>query len=78
MANKITWAGTVKNPIAIDTYKNLYACLDAEFYKILSIFSWHKSGLIRVNAEKLPYKITLGLKYLIDIDEIDKRSSLIG
>ena len=78
MANKLTWAGTVKNPIAIDTYKNLYACIDNEFYLIISMYSWFKSGLISINAEQLPYKIALGLKYLIDIDEIEKRSSLIG
>ena len=72
------WAGTVKNPIAIDTYKNLYSCLDKEFYMILSMFSWYNSGLIKINAEKLPYNIALGLKYLIDMEEIEKRSRLIG
>lgn len=78
MANKLTWAGNVKNPIAIDTYKNLYLNLDEEFYLILSIFSWYKTKLINLNVEKLPYKIALGLKYLIDLDEIEKRTSLIG
>lgn len=78
LANKLTWAGNVKNPIAIDTYKNLYSNLDEEFYLILSIFSWYKTKLINLNVEKLPYKIALGLKYLIDLDEIEKRTSLIG
>lgn len=78
LANKLTWAGNVKNPIAIDTYKNLYLNLDEEFYLILSMFSWYKTKLINLNVEKLPYKIALGLKYLIDLDEIEKRTSLIG
>lgn len=78
LANKLTWAGNVKNPIAIDTYKNLYSNLDEEFYLILSMFSWYKTKLINLNVEKLPYKIALGLKYLIDLDEIEKRTSLIG
>lgn len=78
LANKLTWAGNVKNPIAIDTYKNLYSNLDEEFYLILSIFSWYKTKLINLNVEKLPYTIALGLKYLIDLDEIEKRTSLIG
>lgn len=42
------------------------------------MFSWHKSGLISLNIEKLPYKIALGLKYLVDLEEIEKRSFLIG
>lgn len=78
LADKLTWAGNVKNPIAIDTYKNLYSNLDEEFYLILSMFSWYKSGLISLNVEKLPYKIALGLKYLVDLEEVEKRSFLIG
>lgn len=78
LANKLTWAGNVKNPIAIDTYKNLYSNLDKEFYLILSMFSWYKSKLINLNIEKLPYKIALGLKYLVDLEEVEKRSFLIG
>lgn len=78
LANKITWAGTVKNPIAIDTYRNLYANLDDEFYRILNIYSWFKTGLVNLKVQDLDYKIALGLKYLIDYNEIEKRGLLIG
>lgn len=40
--------------------------------QILSLYSWHKSGLITVKATDLPYKFALGLKYLIDYNEVRK------
>lgn len=68
----MTFAGTPENPIALDTYENLYKCLDDEFYSILSVYSWFKSGLYRVNIKDLPYKWAVGLKYLIDYNEAQR------
>ena len=68
----MTIAGTPEKPIAIDTYENLYKCLDSDFYTILSIYSWFKSGLYQVNINDLPYCYAVGLKYLIDINIIEE------
>ena len=76
LRKKITFAGTVDNPIALDTYENLYKNLDDEFYRILGLYSWHKSGLFKVDIDKIPYPIVLGLKYLIDYNE-NRRINLI-
>lgn len=72
LKNKRTFAGTPENPIAIDTYENLYRNLDDEFYRILAMYSWHKSGLYRADISKVPYGWALGLKYLIDYNENTK------
>lgn len=40
--------------------------------RILSLFSWHKSGLLKVDVSDLPYNIAVGLKYLIDYNEARK------
>lgn len=63
-------AGNAKNPIAIDTYENLYKNLDAEFYSILSVYQWHKTGLYKVDIDKIPYSWALSIKYLIEYNEI--------
>lgn len=67
-------AGTAQNPIAIDCYRNLYMCLDSDFFAILGIYSWFKSGLLNVNIENIPFGYALGLKYLIDYNETRKIS----
>lgn len=72
LRKKVTFAGTPENPIALDTYENLYKNLDDEFYRILSMYSWHKSGLYKVDIDKIPYSMVLGLKYLIDFNESQK------
>lgn len=65
-------AGTVENPLAIDTYENLYKNLDDEFFNILGLFSWFKSGLLQLDVSDIPYKYALGLKYLIDYNEAQR------
>ena len=70
--HKKTIAGTPKNPIAIDTYENLYKCLDDEFFRFLGIYSWFKTGLLKVEISDLPYKYAIGLKYLIDYNEAQR------
>ncbi len=65
-------AGNAKNPVAIDTYENLYGCLDPEFFAILGVYSWFKSGLLKVEIANIPYGWVLGLKYLIDYNEASK------
>ena len=65
-------AGTVENPLAIDTYEKLYKNLDDEFFTILAIYSWHKSGLLSVDIADIPYKYAVSLKYLIDYNEAQR------
>lgn len=65
-------AGNAKHPVAIGTYEELYKALDDEFFKILSIFSWWKTGIAKIDISDLPYKIAVGLKYLIDYNEVNK------
>lgn len=72
LRHKVTFAGTTENPIALDTYENLYKNLDDEFYRILAMYSWHKSGLCKLDIDKIPYPMVLGLKYLIDYNESQK------
>lgn len=72
-----TIAGTAENPIAYDTYENIYKCLDAEFYSILDIYMWHKSGLYKVNIDNIPYKWSLSVKYLIEYNEILEKNRKI-
>lgn len=72
LRNKVTFAGTPENPIALDTYENLYKNLDEEFYRILAMYSWQKSGLYKVDIDKIPYSMVLGLKYLIDYNEAQR------
>lgn len=72
LRHKIIFAGTPENPIALDTYENLYKNLDDEFYRILAMYSWHKSGLYKVDIDKIPYSMVLGLKYLIDYNEAQR------
>lgn len=72
LRHKKIFAGSPENPIAIDTYENLYKNLDDEFYRILAMYSWHKSGLYKVDIDKIPYSMVLGLKYLIDYNESQK------
>lgn len=74
LKNKVTMAGTPENPIAIDTYYNLYRCLDSEFYTIYNIYKWHKCGLYRINIDEIPYKWALSIKYLIEYNEILERN----
>ena len=69
---KRTIAGTPQNPVAIDTYENLYKCIDDEFYRILGIYSWFKSGIVHIDVSDLPYNLAVGLKYLIDYNEAAK------
>ena len=69
MKNEKTFAGTADNPIAYDTYENLYKCLDTEFYSILDIYMWQKSKLYKVDIDKIPYSWALSLKYLIEYNE---------
>lgn len=72
-------AGDFKNPIAIDTYKNLYKCLDDDFYLILSIYKWFKTGLLKVTLEDLTYDVALGVRYLIEYNQyLEKKEFLIG
>ena len=74
LRHKVTFAGTPENPIALDTYENLYKNLDDEFYRILAIYSWHKSGLYKVDIDKIPYSMALGLKYLIEYNEVVEKT----
>lgn len=71
-------AGDFKNPIAVDTYKNLYKCLDDDFYLILSMYKWFETGLYKIDLNNIPYKVALGLKYLIEYNEILKKDYIIG
>ena len=72
-------AGDYKNPIAIDTYKNLYKCLDDEFFMVLSIYKWFKTGLLKIALEDISYDIALGVRYLIEYNEyLDKKDLLVG
>ena len=72
LRHKITFAGTPENPIALDTYENLYKNLDDEFYRILALYSWYKSGLYKIDIDTIPYSMVLGLKYLIDYNEAQR------
>lgn len=69
LKNKITFIGDFKAPIAFGTYKELYSNLDEDFYKILSIFKWHKTGLISVNIDDLTYAQAVAVKYLIEYND---------
>lgn len=73
LRHKKTLAGNANYPVAFDTYENLYKCLDSEFYTILGIYKWFKSGLYQVNIDEIPYKWAVGLKYLIEYNEILER-----
>lgn len=73
LKNKKTLAGNAENPIAFDTYENLYKCLDSEFFTILGIYKWFKSGLYQVNIDEIPYGWALSLKYLIEYNNIVER-----
>ena len=72
LKNKRTIAGSAQNPIAIDSYRNLYKCLDSDFFAILGIYSWFKSGLMQIDIENIPFGYAMGLKYLIDYNEARK------
>lgn len=65
-------AGNAKHPVAIGTYESLYKSLDEEFFRILSIFSWWKTGIVKLDVSDLPYTMAVGLKYLIDYNEASK------
>ncbi len=59
--------------MAWGTYKEIYSNLDSEFYKILSIYSWYRTKLVDIDINSLPFGWVLGLKYLIDIKEIEEK-----
>jgi len=65
-AENKTFVGDVENPIAIGKKKDLWNNLDNEFYKILEKWRWHRSGLIVLDINTLPYNEALGIRYLTE------------
>lgn len=70
-------AGDAKNPIEIDTYENLYKSLDAEFYSILDLYRWIKTGLYTPNINEIPYSWALSIRYLIEYNDYLERQQRI-
>lgn len=73
LSKKKTFIGDFKKPVAYGTYEEIYSNLDDEFYRILGLFSWYNSGLLKIDINSIPYEWVLGLKYLVDITAIQQR-----
>ena len=67
---KLTFLGDVKNPIAVGKKRDLWENLDVEFFQIVELWRWFRAGLINISS--LPYPIAVGIRYLVEIDILER------
>ena len=72
--DKLTFLGDVKNPIAVGKKRDLWTNLDDEFFQILELWRWVRAGLVNIN--ELPYPVALGIRYLVEMDMIERSVKL--
>lgn len=58
-----------QNAIAIGTKEEIYANLDNDFFLILELWRWFKTGLMKLTLDDIPYWQAIGIRYLVEKDK---------
>ena len=58
-----------KNPIAIGTKEEIYSNLDNDFFLIVELWRWFRTGLMPLKLDNIPYWVAVGIRYLIEVND---------
>lgn len=64
--DRLFFLGDVKNPFAVGTMGEIFDTVDETFYNILDMQRWVKCGMIKLDVEKHPAYMCIGVRALME------------
>ena len=68
-SDKMFFVGDVNNPLAIGKKGEIMKLLDADFFALLELYRWFKSGMLNVDMRTDAAYVTMGIRAFSEVDK---------